>query len=71
MVAQIDEQDAAMIALVVDPAGQADALVDIVLGQLGAGVCAIGVHRKTFQNRCYGARGRIAPDRGRAALRSL
>ena len=34
MVAQIDEQHAAMIALAMHPAGQADALPDVALAKL-------------------------------------
>ena len=44
MVAQVDEQQMAVIALAVDPARQADGLADIARAQLGAAVGAIGVH---------------------------
>ena len=44
MIAQIDEQHAAMIALAVDPARQARGRVDIGGAQVGASVGAIGVH---------------------------
>jgi len=44
MVAQIDEQHAAMIALAMDPARQANRLADIGRRQTGAGVGTIGVH---------------------------
>mgnify|MGYP006150839021 CR=1 FL=1 len=48
MVAQVDEQHAAVIALAMDPARQADGLADIGGAKLGASVGAIGVHR-TFR----------------------
>ena len=44
MIAQIDEQHAAMVALAVNPARQADGRADIGGAELGAGVGAIGVH---------------------------
>jgi hypothetical protein len=44
MVAQVDEQDSAMVALAVNPAGQADGRADIGGAQLGAMVRAVGVH---------------------------
>ena len=44
MVAQVDEQHAAMVALAMDPAGQADCLADIGGAELGAMMSAIGVH---------------------------
>ena len=44
MVAQIDEQHAAMIALAMHPAGQADLAAHVGGAQLGAGVRTIGVH---------------------------
>ncbi len=48
MIAQIDEQHAAMIALLVDPARKADGLADILLAERGAIVGTIGVHRDSF-----------------------
>jgi hypothetical protein len=44
MVAQIDEQYAAMVADAVTPAGNADGLADVFFAELAAGVGAIGVH---------------------------
>src|SRR5690606_37558375 len=44
MIAQVDEQDAAMIALAVNPAREADAAADIGLAKLAAIVGAIDVH---------------------------
>ncbi len=44
MIAQIDEQDAAVIALAVDPAGQADGRADVGSAELAAVMGAIGVH---------------------------
>tara|TARA_R100000501_G_scaffold17911_1_gene34735 strand:- start:186429 stop:186632 length:204 start_codon:yes stop_codon:yes gene_type:complete len=45
MVAQVDEQQAAMIALAVDPATQAHLCADIGLSKRGTVMRAIGVHR--------------------------
>ena len=44
MVAQVDEQQPAMVAPAIDPAGQPHRLADMLLAQLAAGVGAIGVH---------------------------
>ena len=44
MVAQVDEQNAAVIADPMDPARQADRLADMGFVQLDAGLAAIGVH---------------------------
>ena len=44
MIAQIDEQHAAMIALAVHPARKTDGLADIGGAELGAVMGAIGVH---------------------------
>ncbi len=44
MVPQIDEEHAPMIADPVRPAGEADCLADIRLGERAAGVASIGVH---------------------------
>ena len=44
MVAQIDEQHAAMVALAVDPARQADGRADIGGAQVGAVMGTVGVH---------------------------
>jgi hypothetical protein len=44
MIAQVDEQNAAVIADAVDPPGQADGLSDMGLSQIGAGMAAICVH---------------------------
>ncbi len=44
MVAQVEEQKPAMVAPPVHPAGQTNAGADLLLAQLAAGVCAIGVH---------------------------
>ena len=44
MVAQIDEQHAAVVADAVAPSGEADFLSDQGLGRLGAGVGTVGVH---------------------------
>ena len=44
MVAQIDEQQVAMVALAVDPAGQTDLRADVIGAQRAAGVRAVGMH---------------------------
>ena len=45
VVAQVDEQQLAVIALAVDPPGQPDLLADVGRAQLAAVVGAIGMHR--------------------------
>jgi hypothetical protein len=47
MVTQVDEHKLSVIALAVDPSGQADRLADIGLGELCACVRAKGVHSLT------------------------
>jgi len=44
MVAQIDEQDAAMVADAVAPAGQPDGLADVIFAEGAAGVGTIAMH---------------------------
>ena len=44
MVAQVDEQHSAMIALAVDPAGKADGRSDIACSKVGAVMGTVGVH---------------------------
>ncbi len=44
MVAQVDEQHPAMVALAVDPAGQADGRADVAGTKVGASMGAVGVH---------------------------
>jgi hypothetical protein len=44
MVAQVDEQHAAMVAHAMHPARQADGFADIRLAQIGAGVAAVTMH---------------------------
>ena len=44
MVAEIDEQHAAVIAHTMDPAGQADCLVDMAAAKRAAGVGAVAMH---------------------------
>ncbi len=58
MVAQIDEQQPAMVALAMHPAREADILADMLGAKLTAGVRAIGVHFFIFQYP--GERGRKA-----------
>ena len=57
VIAQIDEKDTAVIALVVHPARQTDGFANLFLGQGTAVVGTIGVHLKSFHFREYGARG--------------
>jgi hypothetical protein len=44
MVAQVDEQNAAMVALAVNPARQADGRADVGSAECIAGVGTVGVH---------------------------
>ena len=53
MIPQVDEQQTAMVAPPVDPAGQAHAVADVLLAQFATGVGAIGVHCKSFKNGRY------------------
>ena len=57
MVAQVHEQDAAMVALAVDPARQANGVADVILGKLCASVGTVGVHGDSFHLAGYGAKG--------------
>jgi hypothetical protein len=52
VVAQVDEEHAAMVADAVHPARQADGVAHVGFGQLGAGMAAICVHGR----HCKGAR---------------
>ena len=49
MVAQIDEQQPAMVALAVHPARQAHSLADMLGAKLAAMMGAIGVHFSVFR----------------------
>ena len=51
MVAQVDEQHAAMVADAVAPAGQADRLADVALAERAAGMGAVAMHGIP-KNRC-------------------
>src|SRR5205085_12006166 len=44
MIAQIDEQQMAVVALAMNPSRQADGLANVLGAQLGAGMGAVGVH---------------------------
>ena len=44
VVAEVDEEDAAVVAEAEHPAGEADGLAGVLLAELVAGVCAIGMH---------------------------
>ena len=59
MVAQIDEQQPAMVALAMHPSRDADRLADLFGAKLAAIMGAIGVHGIVFQ--CSGARVENAP----------
>ena len=50
MVAQINEQNPAMVAHAVNPAGKADGLTGIFSAELAAIMGAIGVHRLDSRN---------------------
>src|SRR5690606_26575962 len=56
MIAKIDEQHTAVVALPVDPARQADRLPYIIGPQSGAAVGTVGVHQDSFRLADYGAR---------------
>ena len=49
VVAQIDENNAAVVALTVDPARQADRLTDVFLAQFAAGVCSEWMHGGNYR----------------------
>ena len=49
MVAQVDEQNAAMIAAVVEPAGKPDGLADMPGSDVVTGMGAVQVHEKKVQ----------------------
>ena len=49
VVAQVDEEDAAVVALVVDPAGEADLLSGVFGTQFVASMGAIGMHGRGFR----------------------
>ena len=44
MIAQIDEEHAAMVADAVGPAGNPHGLADMLLAELAAGMGSVGVH---------------------------
>ena len=56
MVAQIDEQEIAVVALAVDPAGNADVRADILHPKLAAVMGPIGVHRWSLKSAVTGAK---------------
>jgi hypothetical protein len=47
MVAQVDEQHAAMVADAMAPAGKPDGRADVAVAELAAGVGAVAVHERT------------------------
>ncbi len=51
MVAKVDEQQAAMVADAVNPAGKADGLADVGLAKSGTGVAAVTVHGQILEVR--------------------
>ena len=57
VVAQVEEEDAAVVALVEDPAGEAGGLARVLDAELVAGVGAVGVHGRVPCVRCDGAEG--------------
>ncbi len=62
MVAQIDEDQIAMIALAMDPAGEPDLLADIGQSERAASVRAVGVHGEFPQRfQGFGARSHGKP----------
>ena len=48
MVAQVDEQHAAMVADAVAPAGEPDGLADMAVAEFAAGVRAVAMHFAVF-----------------------
>jgi len=65
IVPEVDEKQAAMVALAVDPAGQPDALADMRLTELATGVAAIEVHlykALIIQNESPQRNGMLRPD---------
>jgi len=58
MVAQVDEQQPAMVARAVDPAGQAHAAADIGSAQFAAIMSAVGVHGVSFTGPAFVESGR-------------
>ena len=66
MVAQVDEQQAAMIAHAMDPAGNADGAADIGLPQCGAGMAPVTMHGMVFRlsekSHGHGVREAAAPE---------
>jgi hypothetical protein len=60
MVAQVDEQHAAMVADTMHPAGEADMGADIGLAKGGASVTAVTVHRSFLELSKCRARKTIA-----------
>ena len=70
MIAQIDEQHAAMVALAVDPARKADGLADIGGASARRRCVSDRVHRNSFHSDCNKAGGsaRLTGD-GRAFVK--
>jgi hypothetical protein len=56
MVAQIDEQDAAMVPLTVDPSRQADGIAHMGIAKFGAFVRTIDVHCLLNSKKLWKAR---------------
>ena len=68
MVAQVDEDQVAMIALAMDPAGEPDLLADIGQSERAASVRAVGVHGEFPQRfQGFGARSHGKPGFVKAA----
>ena len=49
MIAQVDEQDAAVVAYAVDPPRQANAIPHVIGVEFGAGLASVGVHGGPFR----------------------
>jgi hypothetical protein len=62
MVAQVDEEEPAMIAHAVHPAGEADASADVVLAKRAAIVSAIEVHGPESERAVPRAEWKIAAE---------
>ena len=61
MVPEVDEQEAAMVADAVRPAGKPDRLADIGLAEGGTGVAAVAVHGVCFLASDHCVRLRLSP----------
>jgi hypothetical protein len=66
VIAQVDEQHAAVVAHAVHPAGEPDFLVDVALAERAAGVGAVAMHHveSSWVRGMPAARTRAGPESG-------